>query len=93
MSQKRIEGTIAFAGLCTLKELHSFLGLVNCFKDHLRNHNLVSRPLYQFVADATKSNNKSLIWNPTATVSFEKTNHLANRCQKLYFIDYSLKTN
>jgi hypothetical protein len=36
MSQKRIEGTIAFAEPSMLKELQSFLGLVNYFKDHLR---------------------------------------------------------
>ena len=35
--------------------------------------------------------NKSLIWNPTAMVAFEKMKYLVNQCQKLYFIDYSLK--
>ena len=91
MSQKRIEGTIAFAEPSTLKELQSFLGLVNYFKDHLRDHSLIARPLYQLVADTAKSKTKSLLWTSTTRTAFEKIKNLVNQCQKLYFIDYSLK--
>ena len=38
MSQARIDGTIEFTKPATLKELSSFLGSVNYFRDHLGNH-------------------------------------------------------
>ena len=44
MSEKRIEGAIAFTTPRTLKELQSFLGLINYFKDHLRDYSLMPVP-------------------------------------------------
>ena len=65
--------------------------MVNYFKDHLRDHSLIARPLYQMVVNATKLINKSLIWNDATTDSFDKLKELVHNCQKLNFIDYSLK--
>jgi len=74
MSQKRIEGAIAFTTSRTLKELQSFLGLINYFKDHLRDHALIARPIYQLVADATKSGDKTLVSDELVDVAFKAEN-------------------
>ena len=64
MSQKRIEGTIAFCKLTSLKELQSFMGVVNYLKEHLHDHSAVAKPLYDMVASTTKQKIESLAWTP-----------------------------
>ena len=54
MSQAQIDGTIAFTKPATLKELSSFLGLVNYFRDHLQNHSRHSHHLRDVVAAANQ---------------------------------------
>ena len=43
------------------------------------------------VANATKLINKALTWDDATNDSFDKLKELVQNCQKLYFIDYSLK--
>ena len=90
MSQKRIEGAITFTTLRTLKKLQSFLSLINNFKDYLRDHSLIARPVYQLVA--AKSGNKTLVWDKHVDAAFEALKTSVHDCQKLHFIDFSLKT-
>jgi len=82
MSQKRIESTIAFCKPTSLKELQSFMGVVNYFKDHLRDHSAVAKPLYEMVALATKQKTKALSWTTEGYVAFEKLKALVNSCPK-----------
>jgi transposase InsO family protein len=91
MSQKRIEGTIAFIQPRTVKELQSFLGLVNYFRDHLQNHSMIAYPLHQMLTAATKAVTKTITWTEQGTDAFYKLKDLVNKCPKLYFIDYNLK--
>ena len=90
MSQKRIESTIAFCKPTSLKELQSFMGVVNYFKDHLRDHSVEAKPLYDMVASTTKQKIKSLAWTPDGHIAFEKLKALVNHCPKLDFIDCTL---
>ena len=90
MSQKRIESTIAFCKPTSLTELQSFMGVVDYFKDHLRDHSAVAKPLYEMVALATKQKTKALSWTTEGYVAFEKLKALVNSCPKLIFIDYQL---
>jgi len=89
MSQKRIERTIAFCKPTSLKKLQSFMGVVDYFKDHSRDHSAVAKPLYE-MALATKQETKALSWTTEEYVAFEKLKALVNSCLKLYFIDYQL---
>ena len=68
------------------------MGVVNYFKDHLRDHSEVAKPLYDMVASATatKQKIKSLAWTPDGHIAIEKLKALVNNCSKLYFIDYTL---
>jgi hypothetical protein len=74
----------------SLKELESFMGVVNNFKDHLRDHSAVVKPPYDMVASITKQKIKSLAWTPDSHIAFEKLKVLVNNRPKLYFIDYNL---
>jgi len=44
MTKARIEGTVAFTMSGSLKELSSFLGVVNYYRDHMRNHSQRAQP-------------------------------------------------
>ena len=83
ISQKRIEGATAFTTPRTLKELKSFLGLINYFKDHLCDHPVIAHPLHQPVADTTKSGNKTLAWDEHADAAFEVLKTIIHDCQNL----------
>jgi len=88
MSQKRIESTITFSKPTLLKELQSFMWGFNCFKDHLRDHSAVAKPLYEMVALATKQKNTLLDHRRGRRI--RKLKALVNSCLKLYVIDYQL---
>ena len=62
MSQARINSTMTFTQPATLKELSSFLGLVNYFRDHLRSHSRHSHHLHDMIAAANKHATKTIIW-------------------------------
>ena len=90
MTQKRIESTIAFTKPSSLKELQAFLGLVNYFRNHLRDHSLIAQPLYGMVTEATKHLHKVLVWTEAGSSAFQRLKDLVNNCPKLYFPDYAL---
>jgi len=41
MTQKRVEKTVNMRQPTNLKELQSFLGVENYFRDHVRSHSIV----------------------------------------------------
>ena len=41
---------MAFCKPDSLKELQSFLGVINYFKDHLIDHSTITKPLFDIVA-------------------------------------------
>jgi len=91
MSKKRIESAISFSTLNSLKELQSFLGLVNYFKGHLRDHSAIAKPLYDMVTVTIRNKIKLLTWTNEGHLAFERLKALVNVCTKVYFIDYSLR--
>ena len=61
------QSTIVFCKPTSLKELQSFMSVVNYFKDHLRDHSAVDKPPYDTVASTTKQKTKSLAWTQIVT--------------------------
>ena len=91
MSKLPIESIIAAAIVCkptSLKELQSFMGVVNYIKDQPRSD-------LQWLNHYTtwyRLNNetKSLAWTPDGHIAFEKLKSLVNNYPKVYVIDYNL---
>ena len=54
MIEPSIASAIAFKTPESLKELMSFIGLVNYFRDHIRNHSIHAHHLYDMVSAANK---------------------------------------
>ena len=71
-----------------MKQLRSFLGLANYFRDHVRKHSIIAQPLRRMV-DGYKKNNRfhKLSWTPETAQSFEELKEAIHNCQKLYFLD------
>ena len=60
MTQARFESTVAFTKPEMLKELSSFLGVVNYFRDFMRNHSQYAYSLNEMVAMANKHAAKTI---------------------------------
>jgi len=87
MTQARIESTVAFTKPGTLKELSSFLGVVNYFRDHMCNHSQHAHSLNEMVAIANKHVTKTITWTSEGLQGFETLKAMVNACPKLYFIN------
>jgi len=63
MSQRQIDSTISVCKPTPLKELQSFMGVVNYFA--------VAKLLYEMVTLATKQKTKTLSWTTEGYIAFE----------------------
>ena len=71
----------------TKGELKAFIGLVNYFRDHLKDLSIVMRPLDKLV---TPYHPKDILnWNEETTTSFKAATKLVDECPKLHFLDDS----
>jgi hypothetical protein len=84
-SQKKKDHVFAFPKPDFQKELKSFVGLANYFRDHIENHSKIMRPLHQLLLNYTK--NKKLVWTKEAEDAFEEVKYKIANCPKLFFID------
>ena len=91
MTQQRIENTVNIREPSNLKELQSFLGVANYFRDHIKNHSIIVQPMTAMVTDANRIKTKNIIWTEKAKQSFAKTKEMINACPKLYFINLEAK--
>ena len=83
MTEPRIASAIVFKTPETLKEIMSFLGLVNYFRDHIRNHS--THLLYDMVSTANKQIVK-ITKTAEGKIAFKTLKDLVNECPKLFFI-------
>ena len=87
MSKERIENTVDIKQPQNLKELYSFVGVCNYFRDHIKDHSDTSRPLHSIIAKAVKLRSKLIEWTDEGIASFYKLKDQVNECPKLYYID------
>ena len=86
MSEEKIRKVVEFAKPNTVKQMQSFLGLANYFRDHIKNHSDITYPLYQmFASNEDKKSNAKLTWDDPTNTAFERTKTAIEQCPKLYF--------
>jgi hypothetical protein len=66
------------------KGLKRFLGIVNYFHDHIKNHSILVHPLQLLVLDYTPS--RKIKWTTEALTAFENIKELINQCPTLSFL-------
>jgi transposase InsO family protein len=85
MSREKINKVLKFPIPEKLKELRSFLGLVNYFRDHIAQYATVVGPLYTRLHELTKS--RQLKWTEEAHNAFIAIQKAIDECPTLFFVD------
>ena len=85
-SEGKISEVLAFPQPTTVKQVRSFLGLCNFFRDHVRNHSAIDHDLRTVVTDYDSRTNKKFTWSETAATSFSNLKTGIQNLAKLYFM-------
>ena len=84
MSEAKLKKVIDFTKPTVAKGLKSFLGLANYFRDHIKNHSQIVRPLQDMIRDYKKGHR--LTWNEETNNAFNKIKFEINNCPKIFFV-------
>jgi len=84
-SEKKKESIVNFKLPENQKELRSFLGLANYFRDHIRNHSIIVHPLHDMVKHYKPK--QRLTWSQETKEAFNDIKEAINACPKLYYLD------
>jgi hypothetical protein len=84
-SKKKIEKALSFALPTKMKEMKSFLGFANYFRQHIRDYANISYPLSEMTAKYVPK--KPLSWNEETKKAFYDLVNAISECPKLYFVD------
>jgi len=77
----------------TYRDLKSFLGLTNFFRDHIRNYADITSPLNKLVNGVGTEEgkgyrpNKQIVWTPETEQAFEDVKRAVTECPSLFFYD------
>ncbi|CAF2052175.1 unnamed protein product, partial [Rotaria magnacalcarata] len=82
--RNNIEGITSFPKPTTVKNVRSFLGIVNFYCFHIPNCSIIQKPL-----SALTGINKVLVWNDDADKAFNKLKQLLVSPQLLAYPDYN----
>ena len=68
-----------------MKQMKAFLGLANYFRDHIRNHSDIVKPLNDLTLQYDKR--KQITWNEEARAAFMQIKEDIANCPTLFFVD------
>lgn len=83
-SEGKISEVLAFPQPTTVKQVRSFLGLCNFFRDHVRNHSSIDHDLRTVVTEYERT--KKFVWTEAAATSFANLKTGIQNLAKLYFM-------
>ena len=84
----KLDSVLKFPRPETKKQLKSFLGLANYFRDHIRNHSIRVHPLQELVNHYDKRHaSRKVQWTDTAIAAFADIRNAIDKCPKLWFMD------
>ena len=98
-SRTKFDSVVDFIKPSNMKELRSFVGLVNYFRDHIQDHSVITHPLQLMISEGAKTKMirvpgkkplQYIRWTPEAEVSFADIKDKINSCPKLFFMDEKL---
>lgn len=84
-TRERLDSVMNFPKPKTQKHLKSFLGLANWFRNHVKNHSTIVKPLNEMLQNYNKS--RRLVWTPEAESAFETIKSAIHECPMLFFMD------
>ena len=87
-TRDKLDSVLNFPRPKTKRQIKSFLGLANYFRDHIRNHSIRVEALQQLVANYDKRQARQQIkWSNAAIAAFEDIRQAIDDCPKLWFLD------
>jgi transposase InsO family protein len=91
-SKEKLQGVLDFKLPSTTVQLQSFLGLVNYFRDHVKNVAELERPLREMLK-ASKGKHTQLHWSESDKNTFDVLKNAVWNCPRLYFWQPHLPVN
>ena len=85
-SREKLQKVINFTRPKTGKQLRSFLGLANYFREHVVNHSTKVEPLTRLLDNYNPK--AALPWTDLHQKAFEEVQVAINQCPMLFFMDY-----
>lgn len=67
------------------KQLHQFLGLMNYYRDHVRNHSDLAKPLNHMLSRTPEK--QKLVWTEELSKAFDTLKYCVHNCRMIFFID------
>ena len=87
-TRDKLDSVLNFPLPVTMKNIKSFLGLANYFRDHIKNHSLRVQPLQDLVEGYTKQKARVRIsWTEECNLAFEDIRQAIDECPLLWFVD------
>ena len=84
----KLDSVLNFPRPETKKQMKSFLGLANYFRDHIRNHSDRVQALQETVAHYVKAHGSHKVrWTKASELAFEDIRNAIAECPKLWFLD------
>jgi len=87
MSREKIQKVLDFPLPTVGKQLKSFLGLANYFRDHVPNASTLAQPLHQMLEDYASKRRAVLVWSEETKQAFATLKCRIEECPTLYFMD------
>ena len=87
MSQLKIQSVLDFPIPVVSKQLKSFLGIVNYFRDFVRNASTIVKPLHGLIADYHKA--QKIKWSSEAILAFNIVKTEISKCTTMHFLNDS----
>ena len=87
-TRDKLDSVLNFPRPQTKRQIKSFIGLANYFRDHISNHSLRAQPLQDLVNGYEKSQARHKIkWTDECTAAFEDLRQAIDECPMLWFMD------
>jgi hypothetical protein len=84
-SQAKIDKVVNFPTPVVAKQLKSFLGLTNYFRDNIPQYADITAPLQGMIVDYQRT--RKLKWTPELSSAFTKVQHAVKDIQMLFFLN------
>jgi hypothetical protein len=87
-TRSKLDSVLNFPRPETKRQIKSFLGLANYFRDHIKNHSTRVYELQQLVLRYDKKQaSRKVTWTAKANAAFEDIRSAIDECPKLWFLD------
>ena len=85
MSKEKIRSVLEFPVPTISKQLKSFLGLTNYFRDFVRNHSSIVKPLNSLLSNYNRT--KKIAWTKESLDAFELIKASVAKCTTMHFLN------